>query len=326
MRAAWYEKNGAARDVLEVGSLPEPIPGPGEVRVRIHASGVNPSDVKARAGRPLIAGRMIPHSDGAGIIDAAGTGVAGERIGERVWTWNAAWRRSNGTAAEYVVLPQDQAVHLPDNVSFGQGACLGIPALTALRAVTTDGAVFGKTVLVTGGAGAVGAYAIQFARLYGAARIVTTVSSSEKAEICTRLGADHTINYKTEDVVDRIGDITNGRGVDRVIEVDAATNVEMLPGIIARDGLCVIYGSSKPEISFEFFPMILAGAAARFFIVYEMSPEVREQTVGALQGQLASGLLRHHIAETFALDDIAAAHETVESGKPVGNVIVSLAR
>lgn len=157
MRAAWYEKNGAARDVLEVGGLPDPLPGPGEVRVRIHASGVNPSDVKARAGRPLIAPRMIPHSDGAGIIDAVGTGVAGERIGERVWTWNAAWRRSNGTAAEYVVLPQDQAVHLPDNVSFEEGACLGIPALTALRAVTTDGGVFGKTVLVTGGAGAVGA-------------------------------------------------------------------------------------------------------------------------------------------------------------------------
>lgn len=151
MRAAWYEKNGAARDVLEVGGLPDPLPGPGEVRVRIHASGVNPSDVKARAGRPLIAPRMIPHSDGAGIIDAVGTGVAGERIGERVWTWNAAWQRSNGTAAEYVVLPQDQAVHLPDSTSFEEGACLGIPALTALRAVTTDGGVFGKTVLVTGG-------------------------------------------------------------------------------------------------------------------------------------------------------------------------------
>lgn len=227
---------------------------------------------------------------------------------------------------QYVVLPQDQAVHLPDNVSFEEGACLGIPALTALRAVTTDGAVFGKAVLVTGGAGAVGAYAIQFARLYGAARIIATVSSSEKAEICTRLGADHTINYRTEDVVERIGRITTGRGVDRIIEVDAATNVETLPGIIARDGLCVIYGCSKPEISFEFFPMILAGAATRFFIVYEMSPEVREQTVAALHSQLKSGLLRHHIAETYALDDIAAAHESVESGKPVGNVIVSLGR
>ncbi|WP_027997926.1 NADPH:quinone reductase [Sinorhizobium arboris] len=324
MRAAWYEKNGAARDVLKVGSLPEPLPGPGEVRVRIHASGVNPSDVKARAGRPLLAPRMIPHSDGAGIVDAVGAGVAGERIGERVWTWNAAWRRSNGTAAEYVVLPQDQAVHLTDNLSFEEGACLGIPALTALRAVTMDGSVLGRTVLVTGGAGAVGAYAIQFARLYGAARIVTTISTAEKAEICRKLGADHTINYKTEDVADRIRGITNGRGVDRIIEVDAAANVEMLPNIIARDGLCVIYGSSKPEISFEFFPMILAGAAVRFFIVYEMSPEVREQTVGALQGQLASGLLRHHIAETYALDDIAAAHEAVENGKTIGNVVVSL--
>nr|WP_307953315.1 zinc-binding dehydrogenase [Sinorhizobium medicae] len=139
-----------------------------------------------------------------------------------------------------------------------------------------------------------------------------------------RLGADDTINYKTEDVVDRIKDITNGRGVDRVIEVDAATNAKMLPEIIAQDGLLVIYGSSKPDISFEFLPMILAGIAARFFIVYEMSPEVRAETVSALHSQLRSGLLRHHIAEIYALDDIAAAHEAVESGKTVGNVVVSL--
>lgn len=210
MRAAWYGKNGAARDVLEVGGLPGPASRPRR-GPRPHTC-VRRQSVRCEGagGTAAHCPRMIPHSDGAGIIDAVGTGVAGERIGERVWTWNAAWRRSNGTAAEYVVLPQDQAVHLPDNVSFEEGACLGIPALTALRAVTTDGGVFGKTVLVTGGAGAVGAYAIQFARLYGAACIITTVSSSEKAEICTRLGADHTINYRTEEVVDRIGALPTG--------------------------------------------------------------------------------------------------------------------
>src|SRR4051794_36660321 len=171
MKAIWYERNGPAREVLQFGEMPDPEPCPGKVRVRIHASGVNPSDWKTRSGlRPMTFPRVIPHSDGAGVIDQVGAGVPESRLGQRVWTWNAQWKRPFGTAAEFVVLPAEQAVLLPDRVSFDEGACLGIPALTAHRAVTIDGTVEGRTVLVSGGAGAVGNYAIQLAKLLGAAK------------------------------------------------------------------------------------------------------------------------------------------------------------
>jgi len=201
MRAAWYEGNGPAQEVLQVGDLETPEPGPGEVRVRVHASGVNPSDCKARGGsRPMIAPRIIPHSDGAGVIDQVGPGVPHERVGERVWIWNGQWGRPFGTAAEYIVVPAEQAVFLPENTSFEAGACLGIPALTAHRAVTTDRPCTGEVVLVAGGAGAVGHYAIQCAKALGAAQVIATVSSPEKAEHASAAGADAIINYRQEDV------------------------------------------------------------------------------------------------------------------------------
>lgn len=324
MRAAYYERTGAAKDVLTIGELPNPNLPTGEVRVRLHASGVNPSDVKARAGRPMIASKIVPHSDGAGVIDEVGPGVPKDRLGQRVWIWNGQWKRPFGTAAEYITLPQEQAVPLPENITFEEGACLGIPALTALRALSTDGSVLGSTVLITGGAGAVGAYAIQLARLLGAAKIISTVSSTEKARIAEGYGADHVINYRTQDVAHRIKELTNGKGVDRIVEVDAAANVRSLPDVIARDGLYVVYGSGGAEIPFAFGPMIGIGAAVRFFVVYELVPAVREQTVGALNSYLRSGVLKHAVALTFPLDEIAAAHEAVESGKVVGNVVLGI--
>ena len=179
MKAVWYERNGPARDVLEFGDVPDPVPGRGEVLVRVHASGVNPSDWKTRSGsRPMVAPRIIPHSDGAGVIEKVGPDVDPSRVGERVWIWNGQWKRPFGTAATYIALPSEQIVRLPDGTSFESGACLGIPALTAYRAVTTDRSPQGETVLVSGGAGAVGHYAIQFARLLGAAQIIATVSSA----------------------------------------------------------------------------------------------------------------------------------------------------
>ena len=326
MRAAFYEAMGPARDVLRVDTLADPVPGPGEVRVRLHASGVNPSDVKSRAGRPLIGPRIVPHSDGAGVIDEVGPGVPKERLGERVWIWNGQWKRPFGTAAELIALPQHQAVPLPDNTSFEEGACLGIPALTALRALTTDGPVLGQIVLVTGGAGAVGAYAIQFARLLGAAKVLTTVSSAKKADIARGLGADHVVNYRTENVAERIREFTHGAGADRIVEVDAAFNSKSVPSLIARDGLYVVYGSGRAEVPFEFAPMITIGAAARFFIVYELAPDVRLKTVGALNAYLSAGMLKHSVAKSFSLDDIVRAHEAVESGKAIGNVVISFER
>ena len=178
MRAAWYEANGTARDVLRIGEIPDPEPGPGEVRVRLRASGVNPSDVKTRGGsRPMSGPRIIPHSDGAGTIDAVGPGIPQSRIGERVWIWNGQWKRPFGTAADMIALPAEQAVKLPEGTGFAEGACLGIPALTAYRALATDGGVSGASVLVAGGAGAVGHYAVQMAKLMGAREVGATVCS-----------------------------------------------------------------------------------------------------------------------------------------------------
>lgn len=324
MRAAWYERNGPAGEVLQVGGFETPEPGPGEVRVRLYASGVNPSDCKARGGsRPMIAPRVIPHSDGAGVIDRIGPGVPEGRLGERVWIWNGQWGRPFGTAAEHIALPAEQAVLLPGNVSFEAGACLGIPALTAHRAITTDRSPEGEIVLVAGGAGAVGHYAIQFAKLSGAAQVIVTVSSPEKAEHARAAGADAVIDYRREDVAERVRMLTDGHGADRVVEVDIAGNSHLLPRIVAKDGLCTVYGSSTGEVTFSFWPMIVSGAAVRFFIVYELSPAARQKGIEDLTRWLENGRLQHRIAAEFPLERIAEAHEAVENGRTIGNVVVT---
>lgn len=324
MKAAWYERNGPAREVLRTGEMPDPEPGPGEVRVRVASSGVNPSDWKTRSGsRPMAGPRVIPHSDGAGTIDRVGTDVPASRVGERVWVWNGQWKRPFGTAAEFIVVPAAQAVALPANTSFDEGACFGIPALTAYRAVTIGGPIAGHDVLVAGGAGAVGHYAIQFAKLLGARRVIATVSSDEKGAHAKAAGADVVVNYRTEPVVERVREATDGRGVDRVVEVDAAKNAALLPQVLVRDGICAIYGSSVPQVAFEFGPMIGIGAQVHFFIVYELAPDVRAEAERRLTGWLEQGVVRHAIAKRYPLAEIATAHEVVEKGEVMGNVIVA---
>ena len=324
MKAAWYERNGPAREVLVVGEMPTPEPGPGEVLVRLATSGVNPSDWKTRAGsRPMVAPRVIPHSDGAGTIAAVGAGVPASRIGERVWIWNGQWKRPFGTAAEFIALPAGQAVRLPDAVSFEAGACLGIPALTAWRALQVDGGVAGQSVLVTGGAGAVGHYAIQMAKLLGAAQVIATVSSPEKAAHAQEAGADAVIDYKREEVPARVKALTGGRGVDRVVEVDIAGNGPSLPQIVAQDGRCVAYGSNRAEAVLPFGPMITCGAAIRFFIVYELSAAARAEGLATLTGWLEQGRLHHAIAGVRPLDQVAEAHEAVEQGRLIGNLVLA---
>ena len=327
MRAAFYEKSGAARDVLRVEELPTPTPGPGEVRVRLAWSGVNPSDVKSRAmasGRPLAFPRIVPHSDGAGTIDAVGAGVPGSRVGERVWVWNGQWGRPFGTAAEYIALPAHQAVPLPDGVDLAVGACLGIPALTAYHAVTTDGGVADRRVLVAGGAGAVGHYALQLARLMGARQLLTTVSGPEKGEIARAAGADVVVNYRTEDATARIMEATGGAGVDRVIEVDAAANIGLDVAIVAPDGDLVIYGSGQRDIPMPFGPLIMKNVGVRFFIVYNLRLDVQQRAIAHLTSLLERGALTHNVAARLPLDRIAEAHELVEQGRVTGNVVVSL--
>jgi NADPH:quinone reductase len=325
MKAAYYERLGPAREVLQVRDVPEPHPATGEVRVRVQWSGVNPSDVKSRGGlRPMPFPRVIPHSDGIGVIDAVGDGVPAQRIGQRVWLWNAAWGRSHGTACELVCLPQAQAVPLPDNVSGEVGACLGIPALTALHAVMMDGGVAGKTVLVAGGAGAVGHYAVQFASQLGAARVISTVSTPAKAALARDAGADDVVFYKTESLTDRVAEMTGGKGVDRIIELDLAVNGEADLQMLRVGGECVTYGSSVSPLELPFFPLIAKNIELKFFIVYHLAPQDRERAVATLTRLLARGTLQHNIAARVPLRDIATAHEMVERGEATGNVVISV--
>jgi NADPH:quinone reductase len=325
MRAAYYERNGTARDVLQVGDIETPLPARGEVRVRLRTSGVNPSDVKSRAGRTrkIAFPRVIPHSDGAGEIDCVGEGVSPARVGERVWLWNGQWQRPFGTAAEAITVPAEQAVPLPANVSMEAAACLGIPAYTAYQAVELADIKHGQIVLIAGGAGAVGHYAIQLAKKRNAT-VITTVSSPGKAEIARQAGADHIVDYKRESVGDRVMAITGKLGVSALIEVDLAANAKLLPHVLAPNGIVAIYGSSAPELPIPFQFLLQNSITLKFFMVYEMRKEMRERATDELTTMLARGELMHHVAQTFELDDIVAAHEMVESGKAIGNVVVSI--
>jgi len=327
MRAAFYEQTGPASEVLRIAELPTPIPGPGEVRVKVAWSGVNPSDVKSRAGtrtKSLPFPRIIPHSDGAGVIDQVGADVPSTRIGERVWIWNAAWMRAFGTAAQYVVLPSEQAVPLPDNTDLAAGACLGIPALTAYRCITTDGGVEGKRVLVAGGAGAVGHYAIQLAKLKGARQVIATVSGPEKAVLAREAGADIVINYRNEDLPTAVQDATARQGVDRIIEVDLAANIDQDITLLRADGEVIVYGSGAPEIPVPFSPAIRKGVHLYFFIVYNLNPAVRERAVADLSMLLEGNYLKHNIAARLPLSKIAKAHELIEKGQVIGNVVLEV--
>ncbi|MCC5858835.1 MAG: NADPH:quinone reductase [Ectothiorhodospiraceae bacterium] len=327
MRAIAYQQTGPAEAVLRLIDVPLPEPGPGEVRVRLSCSGVNPSDVKTRGGvrsRELPFPRIIPHSDGAGVIDAVGPGVEASRVGERVWVWNAAWQRPDGTAAEAVVLPQQQAVRLPENVPDEVGACLGIPALTAWHAVHCNGGVAGKTVLIAGGAGSVGQYALQMARLAGAATVITTVSNAEKAAVARDLGADVVLNYREDPVRERVEAVTGGRGVDRIIEVELSGNAQLDFAVIRQDGELVVYGSDAGQVSVPFFPAIVKNVSLQFFIVYNLTPLDRRRAVSALTRLLEAGVLKHRVAERRPLERTAEAHRLVEEGGVIGNVVVDV--
>lgn len=327
MRAAIYERTGPACEVLRLVDLPDPEPAAGEVRVRVQWSGINPSDVKTRAGaRPTATPfPRVPHSDGMGTIDKVGAGVDRSRIGEQAWLWNAAWDgRTMGTAAQFVTLPSPQAVALPQGVPGDAAACFGIPALTALHAVRTDGGVQGKSVLVAGGAGSVGHYAIQFARLAGATRIIATVSSAAKAELARAAGAHEVVNYRDQDVAQSVMALTGGAGVDRVVEVDIAGNAKFDAALTRRGGEWMVYGTNATPFQLDFGPLIANNLRLTFFMVYHLQPEERLAAIDQLHGWLAGGKLQHNIAVRLPLQEVARAHEIVESGEATGNVVLHL--
>lgn len=324
MQAAWYERNGAARDVLTVGEMDTPEPGLNEVRVKMHSSGVNPSDVKSRRGRPMIAPLIIPHSDGAGIIESVGHGVDHSRVGERVWIWNGQWKRAFGTAAEYCVLPSEQAVRLPAKIDFGTGACLGIPALTAMHAVRLHGNIGGKTLLVTGAGSAVGHYVTQFAKARGA-RIIGTASAS-KADHARSAGADFVVDYQNKDVAKVVKDLTRGKGVDGIIDMDlSSTSKLMAEAIMTPHGMNVCYGSNQAtDLAINFPSMLWNSYTLKVFVLYELKPEDRSAAIADVTKHLEDGGIRHAIGPRFLLRDIVKAHETVEEGRAIGNVVLDI--
>ena len=325
MQAVWYERFGAAAEVLTRGEMPDPAAGPGEVVVRLHASGVNPSDVKLRAGaRPgavMAHPRVIPHSDGAGVIAAVGAGVDAGRIGERVWVWNAGWQRAHGTAAAYVALPAEQAVRLPDGASFAEGACFGIPAMTAWYAVMGDGPVAGQTVLVTGGAGTVGRYAVQMARL-GGARVIATVSSARKGAHST---AQEWINYRETDVAGAVLDLTGGAGVDRIVEVDFGANQAAALALVKPGGVIASYASAAEMVpGLEFYPFMFRDVRLHMLIVYRLAGAARRAGERQLTAWLEAGALEHAVVRGGGLADCAAAHDRVAAGDKLGTVVLDI--
>lgn len=326
MIAGWYKQFGAAKDVLEVGEMELPSVGPAEVRVRVHASGVNPSDVKKRAGYgdPFTEERIIPHSDGAGVIDQTGSEVDPNRVGERVWLYNGQYERPLGTAAEYIVLPAVQAVPLPGPLGFAEGACLGIPAMTAHRCLFAQGPIAGKKVLITGGAGAVGNYAIQFAKAAGA-NIITTISSQEKETYARQAGADHVIDYKKEDVVGTIMELTEGTGVDRIVDVDFGGNLPVTQAVLKNNGMVSVYASAGDRTPrFPVYTFMYKNINLQLVLVYNMPEDAKQRACSDINQAVESGSLTHKIAGRFPLDQLAAAHEAVESGTKIGNIIVEI--
>lgn len=324
MLAAWYEKHGAAREVLRVGDQPDPVPGKGEVRVRLHASAVNPSDVKARAGsRPVIPPRVIPDSDGAGAIDRVGPGVPKARLRQRVWVYNGQWQRPFGTSAQYIALPAAQAIPLPRKVSYAQGACLGIPVMTAHRCLFADGPIDGMTVLVTGGAGVVGHYAVQLARWAGA-RVIATVSSQEKAEHARRGGAHATINYRSEDVSARLAELTRGQGIDRVVDVEFGVNLPAYDKALRPSATIATYAAAAIQDSVLPSRLRQRNVTVRMVFVYTMPDAAKRQAIADIGRWIARGRPRYAIAAEFPLSEIAKAHETVESGNKIGHVILDI--
>jgi NADPH2:quinone reductase len=329
VKAVWYERTGAAPDVLTAGEMPTPEAGPGEVRVRLEASGVNPADVGRRAGsyRAMEFPRVIPNSDAAGIVDQVGAGVTRFQVGQRVWLFNGQRNgRAFGTAAEYIALDEHLVTPLPDDVSFAAGATLGIPCMTAWCSLFGDGTIVGQTVLVTGGAGAVGHYAVQLAK-GGGAQVIATVSSPEKAEQARLAGADLVINYRNEDVVEKVMTFTGQRGVDRVVDVDFGGNLATTLKLMAMNSTVAVYatnGNRSPVVPMR--ELMERCISLRTLVLYALPPPLLASAQADISKWLAAGKRIHNIAAQFPLAETARAHLAVEKGDKLGTVIVDCAR
>ena len=323
MQAAVYERYGPAREVLRVAEIERPEPGPGEVRVRMRVSGVNPTDWRVRSGSqgseppfPF----MVPNQDGAGEIDAVGAGVDPARVGQRVWVWFAAAGRQHGSAAQWTCLPQRQAVPFAEGASLDLGASLGIPALTAHHCLFRDGDLAGRTVLVAGGAGAVGHFAIELAHDAGA-RVIATVSSDDKAALAEAAGADVVVNYRAEDAAELIRAAAPD-GVERIVEVAPSANAALDLAAVAPNGVVSIYAADG-DLETPVRPLMAKNVVLRFVLIYNVADEWLARAVADVSAAVAAGRLTELPAHRFPLAEIAAAHEAVEGGA-VGKVLVDI--
>jgi len=327
MQAAWFEQFGAATDVLQVGDKPTPVAGPGEVLVRMRTSGVNPSDVKKRAGSApglLDDGYVIPNSDGAGVIEAVGEGVEAKRIGERVWVYQAQFGRRFGTAAQYVAIDAIRAVPLPIEAGFDVGACAGIPIMTAHRCVHADGPIAGRTVLVTGGAGRVGFYAIQWAKMAGA-KVIATASNERDERVCRDAGARHVLNHREPGWGTGVKALNDGKPVDRVIDVEFGANLPEVLDCIRTGGVIATYSSTQvKEPQLPFLRMMYLDLTLHLVIVYAMPEAAKKHAIADITQAFRHGMLLHRIADRIPLAEIARANEKVELGGSPGCVVVTL--
>jgi NADPH2:quinone reductase len=329
VKAVWYEQTGPAVDVLTYGEMATPVAGPGEVRIRLEASGVNPADVGRRGGsyRAMEYPRVIPNSDGAGFVDQIGDGVTRFKVGDRVWLFNGQRNgRAFGTAAECIALAEQLVTPLPDNLSFAEGATLGIPAMTAWCSLFADGPIVGKTVLVTGGAGAVGHYAVQLAK-WGGAQVIATVSSATKGEEARQAGADLVAKYRNEDVVAKAMAFTGQRGVDRVVDVDFGGNIATTLKLMAMNSTIAVYatnGNRTPVLPMR--ELMEKCISLRALVLFALPPSLLAAAQADISKWLAAGPRIHNVAAQFALSDTAQAHLAVEKGDKLGTVIVDCAR
>jgi NADPH2:quinone reductase len=327
MKAIWYDRTGPAREVLQYGDLPTPSPGHGQALIRIRASGVNPSDAGARGGlvRPMAYPRIIPNSDGAGVVEALGPNVAPEWLGKRVWFYNGQRNgRAFGSAAQYIELDVDLLSPLPDDVSFEQGATLGIPCMTAHRSLFMNGPIQGRVVLVTGGAGAVGHYAVQLAKWAGAT-VIATVSTPAKAERARAGGADFVIDYRKQDVVAQIREFTAGEGVDHVVDVDFGGNIGSTLPSLRMNGSLAWYaskGAATPQLPAGLIAMRNLSLSGVYLPV---SPhEARRRAQSDIGRFIRTGRQTLSVAASYPLQACAMAHERVEAGDKVGTVVVAV--
>jgi NADPH:quinone reductase len=328
MRAAWYERQGKATEVLVIGEMTTSDPGPNEVRIRVAASGINPGEVKSRQdmfGLGMPYPRVVPHNDGAGVIDKVGPEVPSSRIGERVWCFGAQSYRPFGTAAESVVVPAEHAIRLPENVSFEQGACLGIPGITAHRAVHVAGAVDRRIVLVQGGAGAVGQCAVALARHAGAV-VMSTVRIEPDKAVAERAGAHHVIVTEgiTADEVVALVLALAPEGVDHIVEVAFHANISMDERLLRQGGSIAAYATGNPTPEIPFWPLVFKNVRLFFLGSDDFPEDVKSEAARRLNEALESGWPGFQIHSVLPLHSIAMGHEMVEQGKVSGRVVLKL--